>query len=68
MRCSRGDDEVDPIPEEGEWRCIAIQGWRDAGIIIDMLNWMHTKPSKRFDICVAMMQAVHIFVEYLVRH
>ena len=53
---------MNSIPHEGEWGSVKQKRRSNATKIVQMLHGMHTKSSKRFNISIAVMQGVNVFV------
>ena len=63
MRGCRTEQQVDAVPPEGEGGGEEDEGGRQAAEEVEVLHWVHAQTRERFYVCVAVVQAVDVFVE-----
>lgn len=59
----RRDEEVDAIPHHHERAGVNVKGRSHAREVVQVLDWVHTKPGKRLDVRVPVVQTVNILVQ-----
>ena len=62
VRGGRAQQEVDAVPPEGEGRREEDEGGRQAAEEVEVLHWVHAEPGERFNVSVAVVQAVDVLV------
>ena len=63
VRGCRTEQQVDAVPPEGKGGGEEDEGGRQAAEEVEVLHWVHAQTGERFYVCVAVVQAVDVFVE-----
>ena len=63
MRGCWADEEMDPVPHEGERSGVDQEGGAQAAEVVEVLQGVHTEPREGLNVRVAVVQAVDVFVE-----
>ena len=63
VRGGGADQEVDAVPHEGEGGGVDEEGGTEAAEVVEVLQGVHAQPRERFNVGVAVVEAVDVFVE-----
>ena len=63
VRGGRTDQEVDAVPHEGEGGGVDQEGGAQATEVVEVLQGMHAETREGFNVRVAVVQTVDVFVQ-----
>ena len=63
VRGRRADEEVDAVPHEGEGGGVDQEGGTQTAEVVEVLQGMHAQTRERFNVRVAVVQTVDVFVQ-----
>ncbi len=50
--------QMHAVPQKVKGRAVEREAGQDAGVVIQVLDGVHAKASKRFDVCVAVVEGM----------